>query len=336
MVKMATYKVLQDIEAEDKILGPLTLKQFVFAGVAIALGGVGYFIASNTHWSMFIPFLVPMIPFIFLAAPIGRDQPNDVWLAARLRFMFKPKVRTWDQTGMQEFVTITAPKREVHIYTDGLDRDQVVSRLKALANTVDSRGWAIKNVNLNVGSVNASPISDDRLVKPAELPQDVQTVDIHASDDMLDTDVSSVSQHFQQLIDNKEEAARLEAIATMNQPQVAAPQTNDKKELSDDEKAFLDKLHEQQDHLGIRQDPSHDQASLPTDTKPEPAARINDNQPKIKPVKRPVSAAKTAIIDKYKDEDVLSVATIAEQAKRISEPKPEQKNDNDGFEVSLR
>lgn len=25
---MATYKVLQDIEAEDKLLGPLTLKQF--------------------------------------------------------------------------------------------------------------------------------------------------------------------------------------------------------------------------------------------------------------------------------------------------------------------
>ncbi|MGH7158305.1 MAG: PrgI family mobile element protein [Candidatus Saccharimonadales bacterium] len=34
---MATYKVIQDIEAEDKILGPLTLRQFIYAGVAAIL-----------------------------------------------------------------------------------------------------------------------------------------------------------------------------------------------------------------------------------------------------------------------------------------------------------
>jgi hypothetical protein len=39
---MATYKVLQDIEAEDKLLGPLTLKQFIFAAVAIAIGFVEF------------------------------------------------------------------------------------------------------------------------------------------------------------------------------------------------------------------------------------------------------------------------------------------------------
>ena len=35
---MATYKVLQDIEAEDKLIGPLTLKQFVFAIMTFGLG----------------------------------------------------------------------------------------------------------------------------------------------------------------------------------------------------------------------------------------------------------------------------------------------------------
>ena len=31
---MATYKVIQDIEAEDKLVGPLTLKQFIYAGIS--------------------------------------------------------------------------------------------------------------------------------------------------------------------------------------------------------------------------------------------------------------------------------------------------------------
>jgi hypothetical protein len=35
---MATYKVIQDIEAEDKLVGPLSLKQFIFALIAIFLG----------------------------------------------------------------------------------------------------------------------------------------------------------------------------------------------------------------------------------------------------------------------------------------------------------
>lgn len=30
---MAVYKVLQDIEAEDKLIGPLTLRQFIYAAI---------------------------------------------------------------------------------------------------------------------------------------------------------------------------------------------------------------------------------------------------------------------------------------------------------------
>ncbi len=32
---MATYKVLQDIEAEDKILGPLSLRQFIYGLITV-------------------------------------------------------------------------------------------------------------------------------------------------------------------------------------------------------------------------------------------------------------------------------------------------------------
>ncbi len=32
---MATYKVIQDIEAEDKLLGPLSLRQFIYAVIVV-------------------------------------------------------------------------------------------------------------------------------------------------------------------------------------------------------------------------------------------------------------------------------------------------------------
>ena len=113
---MATYKVLQDIEAEDKLLGPLTLKQFIFAIITIALGFISFKLATTgslgiVRWPIMTIFILPMLLFGFLAAPLGKDQPNDIWLVARLRYLFKPRTRIWNQDGLSDLVTITAPKK---------------------------------------------------------------------------------------------------------------------------------------------------------------------------------------------------------------------------------
>ncbi len=54
---MATYKVLQDIEAEDKLLGPLTLKQFIFAVVTLAFCGLAVLFAQ-IHIILATPWLI--------------------------------------------------------------------------------------------------------------------------------------------------------------------------------------------------------------------------------------------------------------------------------------
>jgi len=43
---MATYKVIQDIEAEDKLLGPMTLRQFIYAVIVVVMGFVAFRLAS--------------------------------------------------------------------------------------------------------------------------------------------------------------------------------------------------------------------------------------------------------------------------------------------------
>ena len=105
---MATYKVIQDIEAEDKLLGPLSLRQFIYAVIVIVLGFVA-FTLGQIQFLLVLPFIPPIMFFGLLAAPFGQDQSSEVWLLAKIRFMFKPRRRVWDQSGLSELVTVTAP-----------------------------------------------------------------------------------------------------------------------------------------------------------------------------------------------------------------------------------
>src|SRR5581483_953621 len=148
---MAEYKVIQDIEAEDKLLGPLTLKGFIYALIAGTLAFLNFKLVAtpaigSIRWALLVIFGLPMLLFGVLASPLGREQPTEIWLLSRIRFFIKPKSRVWDQSGLNNLVTITAPKKVDKHLTKELSQNEVKSRLKTLAVTMDSRGWAVKNV----------------------------------------------------------------------------------------------------------------------------------------------------------------------------------------------
>ena len=140
---MATYKVIQDIEAEDKFIGPFTLKQFIFAAIGIVFSYLCFFVTVRGAWFAAIPFAPVAFFGFFMAAPWSKDQPTDQWVLAKIRFKFKPRIRLWDQAGKQDLVTITAPKRVEKVLTKDLDETEVKSRLQALADTMNTRGWAV-------------------------------------------------------------------------------------------------------------------------------------------------------------------------------------------------
>lgn len=215
---MATYKVLQDIEAEDKILGWLTPRQMLYAAIVV----VSILLAGRlgmVRWYLVLPFLPPIVLFGFLAAPIGTEQSSELWLLAKIKFFLKPRRRIWDQSGIKELVSVTAPKHDDKQLTDNLSQTEVKSRLQALANTIDSRGWAIKNVNVNLYSQPAylgTDVSDERLINPDSLPVDVPIYDVRASDDILDERNNPTAQHLSQLISQSAERHKQQAIAQMH------------------------------------------------------------------------------------------------------------------------
>ena len=229
---MATYKVIQDIEAEDKLLGPMTLRQFIYA-IIVAVSGFIAFKLAFVAWYLALPFLPGMVLFAVLAAPFGHDQPSEVWLLAKIRFALKPRIRIWNQSGIKELVTVTAPKHIEKFYSDGLSQTEVKSRLRALADTIDSRGWAVKNVNVSMGlqpSFAAPSAASDRLVDGSNLPQEVPNYDVVASDDMLDTRSNPAAHQLDQLMNSAAQAHRQQVVANMQHPAAnagASTATND-------------------------------------------------------------------------------------------------------------
>ena len=232
---MATYKLLQDIEAEDHVLGPLTLRQFIFALIAVFMIYLCFLVTTKGAPFLLAIFLPPALFFGFFALPLRRDQPTEIWALAKLRFLFKARQRIWNQSGVKELVTITVPKKVERVLSDGLSQNEVKGRLSALANTLDSRGWAVKNVDVNTFS--APPImpmaqqTSDRLIDVANsVPQPVPDAPVTAADDILDPDSNPMAQKFDAMIDQSSQAHRREIINEMNavpssQPAPASPQT---------------------------------------------------------------------------------------------------------------
>jgi len=186
---MATYKVIQDIEAEDKLIGPLSVVQFIFACIAAGFLYLSYMVYAKHAAFLLIVFLPIALIAAFFAFPWGRDQPTEVWALAKLKYMLYPHVRVWNQSGAKNLVTINAPKKVNIQYTNGLSQEEVQGRLKALAETIDTRGWATKNVNVNLFSapeaINPMTVATDRLAN-ANIETETQPVEIKANEDVLD------------------------------------------------------------------------------------------------------------------------------------------------------
>lgn len=301
---MATYKVPQDVEAEDKLLGPFTLKQFIYLIIVAISLWLTFLMARSTFTLIFLPLtLTPGLFFgfmVFLGIK-NQSQPAELYLAALVRYFLKPHKRIWSQDGYMETVHITAPKKEVRTYSDNLSKTEVRSRLSNLANLMDSRGWAAKDVryqpNVVLPQQNAA---DDRLVSINQLPQTLDPIDVHASDDVMDESSSAVAQHFDEMIKQNQERYRQEAVAHMKDPNYN-PYPNMHQHII--------KPLDQKDES---QPTTHQEQQRPE--KSSDRATTVENEPKSN---KPTAAEADPRITQLAQNDDFSVQTIATEAQRL-------------------
>lgn len=239
---MAVYKVPQDVEADDKLIGPFSFRQFIYLiVVAIAMAG---------SWGLsqiFIPLAIIPLPIIVffaaLALPLRKDQPMEAYLTAVVSFYFlKSRKRFWQPDGINSFVTIIPPKDADKILTKELNEDEATKRLNYLAQLVDTHGWAIRGA----GATPDTSISTDLYFESQQAP------------DMMDSSSTSAQALTKQL-NKKAGEERKEAIDAMKaaskQPAAApasAPATTSAATASDEPKSKLPPVEAVKARSGVR------------------------------------------------------------------------------------
>lgn len=140
---MATYKVPQDVEAEDRLLGPFTFRQFVYLLIAAIAGALAAALFQIFPLLALLPTPVIFF-FLVLALPLKKDQPMETYLAAIISFYMKPNKRFWRPGQGETTIQITAPKIVEKSRTRDISEEEASHRLSFLSNLVDSEGYAIR------------------------------------------------------------------------------------------------------------------------------------------------------------------------------------------------
>ena len=132
------YSVPQFIEVEDKIIGPLTLKQFLIM--------VGFTLVEFFYWSIFdigLIFIVLTFPTLifFAALAFGRFNGRPVLASGPdlVKFYLTPRYRIFSRTGQSS--PMVKHKLEELSKSPGadLEGESKESRLKKLAYLLDQK-----------------------------------------------------------------------------------------------------------------------------------------------------------------------------------------------------
>ena len=194
---MAVYKVPQDVEAEDKLLGPFSFRQFIYLVVAVHVGGLVYFLGKIFIGLAIIPLPISII-FLVLALPLKKDQPMEVYAAAILSFYLKPRRKLWEPDGILTMVEFTNDGPIDKEYSPDITFNEARQRISYLSNLVDSNGEIIRTQGIANPSLQADVSAES-----------TQVEDIHDDDAMI-------NQKFDAMINRHNQARREQILENLS------------------------------------------------------------------------------------------------------------------------
>ena len=319
---MAEYKVAQDVEAEDKLIGPFSFRQFIYliiAAVAVALAwGLGQIFVGLA----IIPLPV-IIFFTVLALPLRKDQPMEIYVAAIISYRLKPRKRVWSPDGIESLIEITVPKAVDEHLTKDLSQMETEKRLSYLADIADTKGWSIRHTT--EPTPNSSMVSDQYYAAQ-------QTVG------MLDED-GSVARKFDAMISRADQERHDRIIQNMYyqaQTQAPTPQPTTNQAPNDN---VGDTAMQNDEHLPkFNPYPTIHQSviqptSQPSNTTANNPIQASSTEP-TKPAEPTANTSATAASDdiiSLANNSSLSIAALQHEVDRVKQ----KKEDSEVF-ISLR
>jgi hypothetical protein len=252
---MGQYKVPQDVEAEDKLVGPLSLRQFIYVIIGIAWGALMWRIWGKSY----IPMVITILPVtgFFLLLGFGRrqEQSFENYFVAWIQFLFVPRIRVWDKDVSQNELITAVKKAPEIIPTKNVTRGS----LQQLALIMDTHG-SQKDPSIQIqDETNEAAAYGQRIVDPEQIAGNVatqpRTMQVTAKDDIMDNS-NKQNTEVNKLIQNVETNIHEQAIEQMKKASAQAPgQENQTQNISQPQtsSAILKKAMFQSGNLNVAQ-----------------------------------------------------------------------------------
>lgn len=136
---MQQFVVPQFIDVEDKVIGPITVRQFI---ILLVGGGLVFISYKLTDFVLFLIEMVTIMIFTFVIAFIKiNGRPIHYFLLNVLQTSRRPHTRVWQKlfstAQLRQYTTSGTPPLEVEIKTKNHVR---ASRLAEMSLIVDTGG----------------------------------------------------------------------------------------------------------------------------------------------------------------------------------------------------
>ena len=137
---MTQYQVPQFIDIEDRIIGPLTLKQFIYLAFAAAILFVFWFIFKFYIWIIVaLPITTAALAFAFLKI---NDRPFVYFFLAAITYFIKPRLYIFGSApAAQSKVVLEKPSESSSApQSEAMENKKITrSKLKDLALSLATR-----------------------------------------------------------------------------------------------------------------------------------------------------------------------------------------------------
>lgn len=124
---MATFQVPQFIEQQPKIIGPLTLPQFLYLAAAGALSFIAFYVFNFFFWLMVTAVLIGTAIALAFVKINGQGLPKT--LQSAFSYWWRPRTYTWQR----EIAKTTLDIKEVEKLEEIRNQMSIQEKLKSIA-----------------------------------------------------------------------------------------------------------------------------------------------------------------------------------------------------------
>ncbi len=136
---MQQYNIPQFIDSEDKIIGPLTIRQFSYLAIGVVVSGFLWYFKPNIPVFLITAIPVMLAAFTFAFIKIN-GQNFEILLSNVIIYILKPTLFLWsrDVDPTQSVIKVSIQKKKATFRRETPEYNQ--SRVEEVAWTLDTYG----------------------------------------------------------------------------------------------------------------------------------------------------------------------------------------------------